>query len=45
MLKIKKAKKNLPVCTKYGYVNKSRITQKYIRKLWDKEMEARDENR
>ena len=36
---VKKAKRNLERCTKYGYVYRSKLTQKYIRKLWDKEME------
>ena len=36
MLKI--VKKRPPICIKYGYVTRSKLTQKYIRKLWDKEM-------
>ena len=37
---LKIVKKTHPVATKYGYVTRSKLTQKYIRKLWDKEMES-----
>jgi len=38
---IKKGKNNLPICSKYGYVTKSKLTQKYMRRLWDKQLEQK----
>ena len=30
---IRKVKKDMPLCTKYGYVTTSKLTKKYIKRL------------
>ena len=38
---LKLVKKAPPIATKWGYVTRTKLTQKYMRKLWDKEMDEK----